>query len=96
MEVTLQETVIVEFADRLGAKGHVMVNGCEYTACTVVSDRETVPAKLLTLVRETDMDPSLPRLMFVGATLIAKSPTCTVDMESCEALPRVPVPVTVI
>jgi hypothetical protein len=42
------------------------------------------------------MDPSLPRLMFVGATLIAKSPTCTVDMASCEALPRVPVPVTVI
>ncbi len=62
----------------------------------VVSDNEIAPAKLLRLVRETDMEPMLPKLMFVGAMLMAKSLTCTIDLASWDAVPGVPFPVTVI
>jgi len=54
MRLRLHEAVTVEFSVMLvGAMGQVTVNPPE----VVVPDNETVPAKLLTLVRETDMDP---------------------------------------
>ena len=77
--MTLQEIVTVEFAVILGAMGQVMVRFSEYPMWGVVSDKEMAPAKLLRLVREIDMEPMLPKLMFIGAMLMAKSPTWTVD-----------------
>ena len=91
MEVTLHEVVTAEFAAML-VVGQVIVNPLG----ELVGEREMVPAKLLMPVRETDMDPLLPELMSVGVTLIAKSPTCTIDMASWEAVPGVPFPVSVI
>jgi len=81
--------VTVEFAVMLSGERHVTVNPMG----ELVPDREIVPAKLLMLVRETDMDPSPPELMLVGVALMAKSPTCTIDMASWEAVPGVPFPV---
>jgi hypothetical protein len=60
-----------------------------------VPDREIVPAKLLLLVRDTEMDPSPPKLRFVGVKLMAKSPTYTIDLASWEAVPGDPLPVIV-
>ena len=90
--MTLQETVTVEFTVMLGASGQVTVNPLG----DAIDDREIAPAKLLMLVRETVTDPAVPELMSVGATLTAKSPTCTTDLESCEEVPGVPFPVSVI
>jgi hypothetical protein len=90
-EVMLHEVVTTEFAVRL-AEGQVIVN----PVGELVDDRETVPSKLLMLVRETDIEPSPPELISAGVTLIAKSPTCIVDNASCEAVPGAPVPVNVI
>jgi hypothetical protein len=88
----MQNVVTVEFAVMLGAEGQVTVSPLG----EVVDDNDMTPAKLLILVRETEMDPSLPELMFVGETLMAKSPTWTIDLASWEAVPGAPLPVTVI
>lgn len=61
-----------------------------------MDDREIAPAKLLVLVRETETEPAAPELMSVEATLMAKSPTCTIDLTSWEEVPGVPFPVSVI
>ena len=76
--MTLQEAVRVELAVMLGAEGQMIVNPLG----EVVYDSEMGPAKLLMLVKETDRDPSLPKLMLVGETLMAKSPTCIIDLAS--------------
>ncbi len=57
----------------------------------------TVPAKLLTLVNETDIEaPVAPELKFTGVpTLIVKSPTCTVELAEWDAVPGDPAPVIV-
>ena len=62
----------------------------------VVNESEIAPAKLLVLVRETEMDPAVPELIFVGVTLVVKSPTCMIDLASWEEVPGVPFPVSVI
>ena len=91
MRLRLHEAVTVEFSVMLvGAMGQVTVNPPE----VVVPDNEMVPAKLLTLVRETEMDPSFPKLMSDDVTLMSKSPTCTIAVALSEALPGVPFPMT--
>lgn len=74
----MQEVVTVEFASRPGDMGQVIVSPFG----ELVDDRETGPAKLLVLVRETCIGPSLPKLMFAGVRLIVKSPTCMIDLAS--------------
>jgi hypothetical protein len=91
--VRLQVVVLVEFAVMvLGAEGQMTVNPLGED----VPDREIVPAKLLMLVRETEMDPAPPKLMFVGLTLREKSPTCTIDPTPWEEVPGAPFPVIMI
>ncbi len=57
----------------------------------------TVPAKLFTLVRETDIAaPAAPELKLTGVpTLMVKSPTCTMEVAKWDAVPGEPAPVTV-
>jgi hypothetical protein len=85
--VTVELAVMV-----VGAMGQLTVNPLG----EAVPEREIVPAKLLLLVRETEIDPAVPRLMFVGLTLMEKSPTCTIDPAPWEEVPGVPFPVIVI
>ena len=84
--------MIVEFAIMVvGASGHATVNPVD-----VEPVREIGPAKLLTLVKETDKVAPLPEFRSVGVILIVKSPTCMTDVAWWEAVPLVAFPVIVI
>ncbi len=79
-EVSAQEALAVPLADKLVAvAGQVTVK----PAAGLTTDvRATVPAKLFTLVSETEIAaPVAPELKLTGVpTLIVKSPTCTIEL----------------
>lgn len=67
--------MIVEFAIMLvGASGHATVNLAD-----VEPVREIGPAKLLTLVKETDIVAPPPEFRSIGMILMVKSPTWMTD-----------------
>jgi len=70
----VHDAATVALAVILTGAGHVTVNP---VAGLVTGVRETVPAKLKVLVRETEIaDPVAPELKLTGVpTLIVKSPT---------------------
>jgi hypothetical protein len=69
---------MVEFAITLvGASGHVTVKPVELEPV-----REIGPAKLLILVKVTEIVPLLPEFTSERVMLMAKSPTCMTDVAS--------------
>ncbi len=95
MELRVHEAETVVFAAMPTAvAGHVTVRPVVGLTTEL---RATVPAKLLTLVSETDIAaPVAPELKLTGVlTLIVKSPTCTIELAEWEAVPGEPAPVMV-
>ncbi len=85
----------VAFAVMLTAvAGHVTVSP---VVGVTTEDRAIVPAKLLTLVNETETAaPDAPELKFTGVpTEMVKSPTCTIELAEWDAVPGEPAPVIV-
>jgi hypothetical protein len=79
VELNVHEAATVAFAVMLTGAGQVTVKP---VAGLVTGLRETVPAKLKVLVRETETaEPVAPELKLTGVpTLIVKSPTCMVEL----------------
>ncbi len=80
VEVNVQEALAVPLADKLVAvAGQVTVKPA---AGLTIEVRATVPAKLLTLVSEAEIDaPVAPELKLTGVpTLMVKSPTCMIEL----------------
>ncbi len=80
MELNVQDAETVALAVMLTAvAGHVTVSP---VVGLTTEERAIVPAKLFTLVKDTDIAaPVAPELKLTGVpTLIVKSPTCTIEL----------------
>ncbi len=94
-EVKAQDDAAVPLANRLTAvTGQVTVNPVDGPTTEL---RETPPAKLNVLERDTDTEAlETPRLKLTGLTAeMEKSPTCTIPDAWRDAEPGEPVPLTV-